>query len=142
MSDMRTAEHAFVSTVKAAGDLLRGVEVLLNRHGLTAAQYNVLRILRGAGEAGACGKEIAANLITAEPDVTRLLDRMEKQGLISRRRGPRDRRFVTARITAAGLERVDALDGPVEELHLRRFAEFSEGEMEQLIFLMGKVLGG
>ena len=89
---MRDAEHAFLAVVRAAGDLLRCVEVLLSRHGLTAAQYNVLRILRGAGEHGACGRDIASRLITAEPDITRLLDRMEKRGLISRRRDAKDAR--------------------------------------------------
>ena len=72
---MGAAENAFLTVVRAAGGLLRGVEVLLNRYELTAAQYNVLRILRGAGEHGACGREIASRLITAEPDITRLLDR-------------------------------------------------------------------
>ena len=89
---MSPSENVFLSVVSAAGGLLRGVEVLLNRRGLTAAQYNVLRILRGAGEHGACGREIAGRLITVEPDITRLLDRMEKRGLISRRRDAQDRR--------------------------------------------------
>lgn len=90
---------------------------LLKDEGLSATQYNVLRILRGAGEAGcACG-EVAARMITKDPDVTRLLDRMEKQGWIARERGTTDRRVVTVRITKAGLTLVHRLDGPVEARH-------------------------
>ena len=138
---MSAAENAFLSVVRAAGGLLRGVEVLLNRHGLTAAQYNVLRILRGAGELGACGREIASRLITAEPDITRLLDRMEAHGLISRRRDAKDRRFVTARITPAGLETLAALEAPVAELHQQQFGRLSGAELDQLTTVLEKLQG-
>jgi DNA-binding MarR family transcriptional regulator len=137
---MSPYENAFLSVVSAAGGLLRGVEVLLNRHGLTAAQYNVLRILRGAGEHGACSREIASRLITAEPDITRLLDRMEKRGLISRLRDAKDRRFVTTRITPAGLETLAALDAPVAELHRRQFERLSGAELAQLTAVVEKLL--
>jgi len=138
---MRAAESAFLSVVRAGGALLRGVEILLDRHGLTAAQYNVLRILRGAGEPGACGRAIAEQLITAEPDITRLLDRMEKHGMISRRRDARDRRIVTTRITPTGIETLAALDEPVAELHRRQFASLSGAELQQLIVVTEKLLG-
>ncbi len=118
---------------------MRGVEVLLNGYGLTATQYNVLRILRGAGEKGACGREIAGRLITAEPDITRLLDRMEKRGLISRRRDAKDRRFVTTRITPSGLEILAALDAPVGELHRRQFGRLSGAELKQVIAVLEKL---
>ena len=135
---MSAAENAFLSVVRAAGGLLRDVEVLLSGHGLTAAQYNVLRILRGAGEQGACGREIAGRLITAEPDITRLLDRMEKRGLISRQRNAKDRRFVTTRIASSGLEVLAELDEPVSELHRRQFESLSGAELKQLIALLDK----
>jgi DNA-binding MarR family transcriptional regulator len=138
---MSAAQNAFLSLVRAAGGLLRDVEVLLNRHGLTTAQYNVLRILRGAGKQGACGREIAGQLITAEPDITRLLDRMEKNGLISRRRDARDRRFVTTWITPLGLETLAALDAPVAELHRRQFGNLSRAELEQLIGMVERLRG-
>lgn len=138
---MSAAENAFLSVVRAAGGLLRGVEVLLNRHGLTAAQYNVLRILRGAGEHGACGREIASRLTTAEPDISRLLDRMEAHGLISRRRDAKDRRFVTARITPAGLETLAALEAPVAELHQQQFGRLSGAELDQLTTVLEKLQG-
>jgi DNA-binding MarR family transcriptional regulator len=138
---MSAAEKAFLSVVRTAGGLLRGVEVLLNGHGLTATQYNVLRILRGAGEQGACGREIAGRLITAEPDITRLLDRMEKRGLISRRRDAQDRRFVTTRITPSGLQILADLDAPVEELHRRQFGRLSGAELKQVIAVLEKLAG-
>jgi DNA-binding MarR family transcriptional regulator len=138
---MSAAENAFLSVVSAAGGLLRGVDILLNRHGLTVAQYNVLRILRGAGEQGACGREIAGRLITVEPDITRLLDRVEKRGFISRRRDAQDRRFVNARITPAGLEALAVLDAPVGELHHRQFGRLSGAELTQLAAVLEKVRG-
>jgi DNA-binding MarR family transcriptional regulator len=138
---MSAAENAFLSVVRAAGGLMRDVEVLLNGHELTAAQYNVLRILRGTGEDGACGREIASRLITAEPDITRLLDRMEKRGLISRQRDAKDRRFVTTRITPAGLEILATLDEPVAELHRRQFGSLSGAKLKQLTALIEKLQG-
>src|SRR6476660_4101581 len=76
---------------------------------LSAAQYNVLRILRGAGEHLPCG-EIASRMITRAPDMTRLLDRLEKRKLVSRCRQPNDRRVVAVRITDAGLRLLAGLD--------------------------------
>ena len=121
---MGAADNAFLAVMRAAGGLLRGVEVLLNRYGLTAAQYNVLRILRGAGD---------------EPDITRLLDRMEKRGLISRRRDAKDRRFVTTRIAPAGLETLAALDAPVAALHRRQFGRLSGAELRRLMAALEKL---
>ena len=138
---MSPAENAFQCVLRAAGGLLRGVEVLLNGYGLTATQYNVLRILRGAGEHGTCGREIASHLLTAEPDITRLLDRMKKRGLISRRRDAKDRRFVTTRITPSGLEILAVLDAPVAELHRRQFRSLSGAGLQQLIAALDKLRG-
>ena len=138
---MSAAEDAFLSVVRTAGGLMRDVELLLDRHGLTTAQYNVLRILRGAGERGACGREIASRLITAEPDITRLLDRMERRGLILRRREAQDRRFVTTRITPLGLQNLATLDAPVAELHQRKFVRLSEAELKQLTAVLEKLQG-
>lgn len=136
---MSAAENAFLSLVRTTRALLREVEVLLSQHGLTGAQYNVLRILRCAGERGSCGREVAGKLMTAEPDITRLLDRMEKRGLISRQRDKIDRRFVTACITPSGLQILAALDAPVAELHRRQFENLSTAELKQLTATSDKV---
>lgn len=109
-------EAAFLELARTADMLSRGAIGVLKAEDLSPTQYNVLRILRGATEALPCG-EIAGRLITRDPDVTRLLDRMEKRGLISRARESRDRRMVLARITPTGLKLVGRLDEPVQQMH-------------------------
>jgi DNA-binding MarR family transcriptional regulator len=89
----------------------------LRPHGITTTQYNVLRILRGAGKDGLCRAEIMERMIARVPDATRLLDRLEDAGLISRERSEVDRRYVTTTITRAGLRLLETLDEPVLELH-------------------------
>src|SRR5437879_13201337 len=97
-------DAAFLDLLRTTDMLSRGPAQVLKTADLSATQYNVLRILRGAPEGLACG-EIASRMITRDPDVTRLLDRLAKRGLISRRRETKDRRTVLARITPAGLKR-------------------------------------
>jgi DNA-binding MarR family transcriptional regulator len=135
-------ESAFLSIVRTADAMVRSVDLLLRGHGVTATQYNVLRILRGAGESGASCRDIGERLINAEPDITRLLDRMEKLGLISRCRESDDRRFVTVRITPAGLVLVNGLDEPIAAFHCERFASFSGAELAQLSRSLQKAMAG
>src|SRR6202171_508703 len=104
-------EAAFLDLLRATDMLSRGLIAVLKQEDLSATQYNVLRILRGAPEGLPCG-EIANRMITKDPDITRLLDRLEKRGLISRTREVKDRRTVTARITPAGLKLPGSLDEP------------------------------
>lgn len=112
---------------------------LFKAHGLSMAQYNVLRILRGAGEAGmACG-DIGDRLVTKAPDITRLLDRLERQGLITRSRETNDRRVVTTRITERGREILAELDAPVVLLHKRQFGHLGEEKLHQLLTLLEEV---
>ena len=108
--------------------------------GLTPAQYNVLRILRGAGGAGgvlACG-EIGARMIAREPDMTRLLDRLETRGLVARSREANDRRVVSVRITPAALKALEALDPQVLAAHRKQLGHMTKKELEQLIALLEK----
>ena len=98
----RTSDEALLSIIRTASILEHGTNELLRPHGLTTTQYNVLRILRGAGTGGLCGKEIGERMVSRVPDVSRLLDRMEKMGLIGKERDASDRRHVTARITPKG----------------------------------------
>jgi DNA-binding MarR family transcriptional regulator len=111
-------EMAFLDLVRTAELLSRPVAQLFKGKDLTPSQYNVLRILRGSPEGLTCG-EIANRMITRDPDITRLLDRMEKRGLISRGREERDRRVVLTRIAAEGLDLLASLDQPVRDLHRR-----------------------
>jgi DNA-binding MarR family transcriptional regulator len=111
----------------------------LKPHGITPTQYNVLRILRGAGAEGLCRGEVMERMITKVPDVTRLLDRLEAAGLIGRRRDTADRRYVTTTITPDGLRLLSHLDQPVLELHRRHFSRLDEGELRNLLALLGRV---
>jgi DNA-binding MarR family transcriptional regulator len=111
--------------------LTRSAIRVLKAEDLSSTQYNVLRILRGAPEGLPCG-EIAGRMITRDPDVTRLLDRMEKRGLISRARESRDRRLVLARLTSQGLKLVDRLDGPVQKMNRKLLGHLGEERLQAL----------
>ena len=111
-------EMAFLDLVRTTELLSRAVTQLFKGRDLSPAQYNVLRILRGSPDGLTCG-EIANRMITRDPDITRLLDRMEKRGLISRGREERDRRVVLTRISANGLDLLAGLDQPVRDMHRR-----------------------
>ncbi|MBZ5539804.1 MAG: MarR family transcriptional regulator [Acidobacteriia bacterium] len=132
-------EEVFVSFQRAADWLLQGVERLLKPHGLSPAQYNVLRILRGAGPEGLSCREVAARMVTRDPDMTRLLDRLEKQGLLSRERRKDDRRVVTTRITPQGLELLQRLDQPLRELHRRQLRHIPAARLKTLAGLLEEV---
>lgn len=108
------------------------IEQGLRGFGLSPTQYNVLRILRGAGAGGLCQYEIGERLVAEVPDVPRIADRMEKAGWVQRMRGAADRRIVMATLTPAGLELVGSLDGQISELLDGVFATLDDGEVETL----------
>lgn len=124
-------EALFVELVRTADRLSRAPAQLLREHDLSPAPYNVLRILRGAPDGLLCG-EIAARMITREPDITRLLDRLEKRGLTQRCREEQDRRRVLVRITPAGLALLARLDAPVQELHRRQLGHLDPKQLKML----------
>jgi len=124
-------EAAFLELARTTDMLSRGLVRVLKPEDLSPTQYNVLRILRGTPEGLPCG-EIAARMITRDPDVTRLLDRLEKRGLISRCRETEDRRMVMARITADGLKVLARLDGPVVETHRRQLGHLGKDRIQAL----------
>jgi DNA-binding MarR family transcriptional regulator len=128
--------RVFVSLMRAADALARGAEALLKPFGLSGTQYNILRILRGAGETGLACREVGCRLISRDPDITRLLDRMESRGLIARAREARDRRVVKTRITAEGLRLLGELDKPVQELHRRQWRHVPAKELRKLSNLL------
>ena|SRR5688572_29444449 len=138
-------QDAFLAIQRAADALMSDLGEVLKPAEVSPTQYNVLRILRGAEagcEAGlACG-EIAGRMITREPDMTRLLDRLERRGLIARSRSTEDRRVVRARITPAGLKLLAGLDGPVRDAHGRQFAHVPAAKLRQLTKLLSDVRGG
>jgi DNA-binding MarR family transcriptional regulator len=129
----------FVALLQAADTLGQQAEQLLKAAGLTGAQYNVLRILRGAEPAGlACGA-IGDRMISHDPDMTRLLDRMQKRGLITRERQTDDRRVVKTRISPQALSLLKTLDRPVYELHKRQFCHMSAARLKILSDLLEEV---
>jgi len=128
--------HVFVAVIRTADALSRGAEAVLKPAGLSGTQYNILRILRGAGEPGLACSEVAGRLISRDPDMTRLLDRMESRGWIARAREEKDRRVVKTRITAEGLRILGNLDVPVRELHQRQLHHIPEKQLRQLAALL------
>ncbi len=129
----RRSAEAFLSVLRTAAILEHQQGEVLKADGLTTTQYNVLRILRGAGEEGLCGREIGERLVSPVPDVSRLLDRMEDAGLVRRLRDAADRRHVTARITRKGLELVARVTPRLEAVEHARFRRVDAGRLEALI---------
>lgn len=117
-----TAQQAMVAVLRVAGMVQQALNDVCAGHGITHDQYNVLRILRGVHPGGRPRYEIAEQLISRAPDVTRLLDRLERQGLIDRVRSDEDRRLSLSRITAAGMALLDVVDPEVQAVH-EHFAE-------------------
>jgi len=128
-------EAAFLDLMRTTDILSRGLIGVLKAEDLSATQYNVLRILRGAPEGLSCG-EIASRMITRDPDVTRLLDRLEKRCLISRCRETKDRRTVIARITPEGLKLLSRLDEPVQAAHRKQLGPLGRGRLRTLTELL------
>ncbi len=112
-------EETYLNVLRTADALHASMEEALKQAGLTPTQYNVLRILRGAGPEGLACRETAERMITRDPDVTRLFDRLEARGLVTRTRERKDRRVIITRITRAGLQILRGLDKPVAESHRR-----------------------
>lgn len=133
------ADRLFVLILQAADSLAQDAEQLLKAAGLTGAQYNVLRILRGAEPAGLACRGIGDRMISHDPDITRLLDRMEKRGLITRERQTDDRRVVKTRITAQGLALLKTLDQPVHDLHKRQFGRLPAARLKTLAGLLEEI---
>jgi DNA-binding MarR family transcriptional regulator len=131
-------QEAFLNIARTHGVLTARMARLLKDHGLTPPQYNILRILRGAGENGLPCQEIGDQMVAHVPDVTRLVDRLEASGLAERRRTTSDRRVVLVRITAAGRKRLAALDGPVLAAHQKLLGHLSRAELDQINRLMEK----
>ena len=129
----------FVALLQTADTLGEEAEQLLRAAGLTGAQYNVLRILRGAEPEGLPCRGIGDRMISHDPDMTRLLDRLEKRGLITRVRQTDDRRVVKTRITLQALSLLKTLDQPVRELHKRQFRHMSATRLKILFNLLEEV---
>lgn len=133
-------QEAFVTLQRAAARLMEGVAELLKPYGLRPAQYNVLRILRGAHPEQLNCRQVSGRMMTREPDLTRLLDRMEKAGLIRRQRQDSDRRVVRVGVTAKGLDLLAEIDEPMLALHRQQFSVLSEKQAATLARLARRLV--
>ena len=129
-------QEAYLNLLRTAEVLQQGIVEVLRAHGLSAPQYNVLRILRGAGPGGLACREIGERMVTRDPDITRLLDRLEDRGLVNRSRDPRDRRIILTRITPAGLKALRSLDRPVARAHLDQLGHLGKRSLQAMIELL------
>lgn len=128
-----------LSVLRTAAVLDHELNEVLRPHGMTLTQYNVLRILRGAGEAGLCGRAVGERLISPVPDVSRLLERMEDLGVVQRERDDHDRRHVTARITETGRRLLETVTPELDAVERARFGRLSDSALQAVIAALSHV---
>lgn len=131
-------QEAFLNLMRTQAQLASDLEAVLKESGLSSATYNMLRILRGAGAAGRMCHEIGEHMVARVPDVTRLVDRLEKSGLASRERCTKDRRVVHVKITPGGVELLERLDAPVLRGHVDQLGHMTREELVLLNELLVK----
>jgi DNA-binding MarR family transcriptional regulator len=129
-------QEAYLSLLRTADALQAQVEARLKEFGLTGTQYNALRILRGAGPEGLPCREIGERMITRDPDITRLLNRLEGRGFVERTRARHDRRVIYGKIAAAGLNLLHEMDGPIEKYSREMLQHVGQERLKQLIELL------
>jgi len=134
-------EAAALDLFRTSDLLSRAGAQLLKSEDLSRTQYNVIRILRGSPGGLPCG-EIASRMITRDPDITRLLDRLSRRGLVGRRRESKDRRVVLTRIRPEGLEVLARLDGPIQQTHRKQLGHLGPQRLKQLAELLETVRSG
>jgi DNA-binding MarR family transcriptional regulator len=129
-------QEALLSIARTAAVLEHAMGEELKAHGITPTQFNVLRILRGAGAGGLSRQDVRERMISPVADCTRLLDRLDEMGLVTRERDLDDRRVVTTRITQDGLQLLAALDRPVADFHRRQLGHMDARSLQQLVDLL------
>ena len=132
-------EEAILAIARTADVLRRRISKLIEPYGVTEQQYNVLRILRGAGCDGLPTLDIAERMIEQTPGITRMIDRLETKGLVSRERGCQDRRQVLCRISQTGLDLLAKLDEPLRQWGLTALGSLREEEMDALILTLARI---
>jgi DNA-binding MarR family transcriptional regulator len=129
-------EELFLNIQRTADAMLQEMLDVLRPFGLSPTQYNVLRILRSAGDSGVTCKDIGARMIARDPDITRLLDRLERRNLLTRNRAKEDRRFVAIRITSEGLDLLRELDAPIERKQLALMQHMGKEQLHSTVELL------
>lgn len=133
------SQEAYLALLRTADEAKRHITSVLESAGVTLQQYNVLRILRGAGVDGLPTLAVADRMLERTPGVTRLIDRMERKGWVTRRRCTEDRRRVWCNITASGLDLLEPLDEPVARIDKTFFGALEEREIEELIGYLDRI---
>jgi DNA-binding MarR family transcriptional regulator len=126
-------QEVYLSLLRTTSELSHAVDQFFRPFGITSSQYNVLRILRGAGADGLCRNEISERMVTATPDMSRLLDRMEKAGWVTRERAEDDRRQVSTYITKSGMELLAKLETPTNDFMMRLFAGAAVSDLKTVL---------
>ena len=133
------SQEAYLALVRTADDSKRLAGTILESSGVTLQQYNVLRILRGAGEDGLPTLAVAERMVERTPGVTRLIDRMERKGWVTRKRCTEDRRRVWCKISEPGLDLLASLDRPIDMLDVAIGEALDDSELETLIALLDRI---
>ena len=126
-------QEVYLSILRTASELSYAVDQFFGQFDITQSQYNVLRILRGTGADGLCRNEISERMVTATPDMTRLLDRMEKAGWVTRKRAEDDRRQVSTHITKSGMELLARLEKPTGDFVTPIFAGTTISDLKTVL---------
>ena len=126
-------QEVYLSILRTASELSYAVDQFFRPFGITSSQYNVLRILRGAGTDGLCRNEISERMVTATPDMSRLLDRMVRAGWVTRERAEEDRRQVSTHITKSGITLLEKLETPTRDFVMRLFAGTAIGDLKAVL---------
>jgi DNA-binding MarR family transcriptional regulator len=126
-------QEVYLSILRTASELSYAVDQFFRPFDITPSQYNVLRILLGAGTDGLCRNEISERMVTATPDMSRLLDRMEKAGWVTRERAEEDRRQVSTHITKSGVELLARLEKPTGDFVTRLFAGAAASDLKTVL---------
>jgi DNA-binding MarR family transcriptional regulator len=132
-------QEAYLALLRTADALQSRMESKLKEFGLTGTQYNALRILRGAGPDGLPCSEIGGRMITHDPDITRLLNRLEQRGLVERTRDQHDRRVIFGKISTAGQKLLREMDGPVEQHSREMLRHVGPADLRRMIDLLERV---
>ena len=132
-------EEVSLNIIRTADFISARLMEVLKPFALSGTQYNVLRILRGAAETGVSCKDVACRMVTPDPDITRLMDRLESRGYLTRGRAKEDRRVVTHRITESGLELLRELDRPIDQMNRRLMQHMKPERLRELVTLLEEV---
>ncbi|WP_158821169.1 MarR family winged helix-turn-helix transcriptional regulator [Granulicella sp. S156] len=132
-------QEAFLSILRTASELSHTSDKFLREFGISQPQYNVLRILRGAGAEGLCRNEISARMVTATPDMSRLLDRMERSGWITRERDENDRRQVSTFITDSGRKLLTLMESPITQQTHRLLEGVKSSDLKMLLDVLAQI---